>query len=238
MYYKEMGELLFDDETFSRLILDDETSTHYLISNYGRVWSENKMKFISTHIDSTNGRRRFAVFVNGIQHTMYLARAIALAFLGPSYGREADHIDGDYTNDVLDNIQWLEPRKNKQKYCSEQSGYNVYNEETIHIVCRLMEEGFDIKYINQKTGVSMSMIRSIKNGISWSNISCKYSIENMTNTKPQQLPIEVIEFIKEKIIENVSNKEIEKLVYEKFNINGIYNSISNHKRRLKEKGII
>lgn len=252
MYCEEMGELLHDDEIFSRLVLDDGTEVNYLVSNYGRVWSENRNKFLSINIDKRSGRKRFSICVDGKQLTIYVARAIALAFLGPGPGMDADHIDEDYTNDTLENIQWLSPQENKRKTHREgklkeyefgsepgdNSFNHVYNEDDIHEVCRLMEKGFDMKYISEITNVSLAVIQSIKSGKNWLSVSKKYNIKNVKPTKPKKLDKEINEFIKQKLIEGFSNKEIEQQVYEHFNIKSVYASITNHKRRLKEKGLI
>ena len=250
MYYNEMGELLHDDEIFARLILDDGTETNYLISNYGRVWSENINRFMSLNIDKRSGRKRFDICVNGHCSTIYLARAIALAFLGSGEGLEADHIDNDCTNDILENIQWLTPEENKKKAhvsgsikykgseYGDNSNFHIYTESEIHKVCLLMEQGNDMKTISIKTGVSLAVIQSIKTHKNWTEISALYNIDNVTPTKPKMLPREIHDFIKEKIIEGYTNKEIERLVFEKFNECSVYASITNHNRRLKKQGLI
>lgn len=250
MFHSEMGELLYDDEIFARLILDDGTVTKYLISNYGRVWSENVNRFMSINIDKRSGRKRFDISINGRCTTIYLARAIAMAFLGNGTGLEADHIDNDCTNDVLENIQWLSPVENKKKAhesgsieykgsdFGDNSNYHVYNESIIHEVCSLMEQGKDMKFISIDTGVSLAVIQSIKSRKNWTEISCLYNIDNVTPTKPKQLSKEVNSFIKDKLIEGYSNKEIEQMVYEIFNEPSVYSSITNHKRRLKKQGLI
>ena len=247
-----MGELLYDDEIFSRLVLDDGTEVNYLVSNYGRVWSENRNRFLAINIDKRSGRKRFSICVEGRQMTIYLARAIALAFLGPNPGMDADHIDEDFTNDTLENIQWLTPEENKRKTHREgkikdlefgsepgdESNNHVYNEDVIHVVCKMMEDGFDMKYISETTNVSLAVIQSIKSGKNWTIVSCKYKIENVQPTKPKKLNNDINEFIKQKLIEGYSNKEIERMVFEQFNEKSVYASITNHKRRLKKKGLI
>ena len=250
MYYEEMGELLYDDEIFARLVLDDGTETNYLVSNYGRVWSENVNRYLSLNIDKRSGRKRFDICVNGICTTIYLARAIALSFLGNGSGLEADHIDNDCTNDILENIQWLTPEENKKKAHSsgkinykgsdygDNSNFHVYNESDIHVVCSLMEQGKDMKYISSVTGVSLAVIQSIKSHKNWTEVSALYNIDNVTPTKPKKLPKEINDFIKERIIEGYTNKEIEQLVFETFNEISVYSSITNHKRRMKKQGLI
>ena len=212
-----MGDLIAEDEIFKRLIYDG-IETNYLISNYGRVWSENINGFMT--MTTQYGRKRFFIQVNGKKHTIWLARAIALAFLGPGDGLEADHIDDDPTNDVLENIQWLSPSENKKKahdsgqlnkYKGKRIGDNSnkhnYDEATIHVVCKMMENGFDPLTICNETGVCIPVINSIKSGKSWVHISSQYIIDNISRTKIREnRPKEIRDFIKEKLLENDSKK--------------------------------
>lgn len=248
MYDEKFGELIADDEIFGRLILDGEV-TNYIVSSYGRVWSDNVNRFLSIGTDNRSGRRRVELYVNGVDKTIYIARLIALTFLGPGDGLDADHIDNDYTNDVLSNIQWLTPQENKSKahksgsvtYVSkpgDESNFHVYNEEDIHEVCKLMEQGWDMKSISKETGVSLAVIQSIKSGKNWTIVSSKYNISNTTASKSERLPKEINDFIKQKIIEGYTNKQVEKLVFEEYNETGVYASITNHRRRLKKKGLV
>lgn len=249
MHDNKFGDLISDDEIFQRLILDG-VETNYFVSSYGRVWSENKNGYLSTNIDKRSGRRRTCICVNGKEYRMLISRLIALTFLGSGEGLDADHIDNDCTNDVLSNIQWLSPVENKKKMHStgkikipyskpgDESNNHVYTEEIIHEVCRMMECGHDIKYISQKTNVSLAVIQSIKTGKNWTTVSSKYNISNSQPTKPKKLPKELNEFIKQKIIEGYTNKQIEKFVKEQFDVTGVYASITNHRRRMKGKGII
>ena len=249
MYYKEMGELIHEDEIFERLYYNGQY-TDYLISSYGRVWSEKSDKFMSINIDKRSGRKKVTICIEGVQYTIYLARMIAMAFLGSGEGLEADHIDNDCTNDVLSNIQWLTPEENKKKAnesglinykgsdYGNMSNNHIYDEDVIHKVCKMMEDGYDMKTIASETMVSLAVIQSIKSGKNWTSISSQYIISNVTTTKPKKLPKEVNEFIKQKIIEGYTNKEVERMVFEEFNENSVYTSITNHKRRLKKQGLI
>ena len=110
MYYEELGELIYDDEIFERLVFEGIESI-YLVSSYGRVWSLKHKKYLAYHY-GRDGRRRVHLYLNGKGRTIELARVIALTFLGPGEGLEADHIDNDPLNDILDNNQWLTPYEN------------------------------------------------------------------------------------------------------------------------------
>lgn len=248
MYDEKFGELIAEDEIFERLILEGN-ETNYMVSSYGRVWSDNVNRFLSTNIDKRSGRRRVDLSINGIERTIYVARLIALTFLGPGDDMDADYIDNDYTNDVLSNIQWLTPHENKSKahksgsvnYANkpgDESNFHIYNENEIHEVCKLMEKGWDMKSISKETRVSLAVIQSIKTGKNWTTVSSKYDIDNVTTSKPEKLPKEINEFIKQKIIEGYTNKQVEKLVLEEYNEIGVYASITNHRRRLKKKGLV
>lgn len=247
MYYEEMGELIYEDEIFERLIFEGIESI-YLVSSYGRVWSLKHNKYLANHY-GRDGRRRVHLYLNGKGRTIELARVIALTFLGPGEGLEADHIDNDPLNDVLENIQWLTPYENKSKAhksgsinynirYGEESGNNLYSEDSIHEVCRLMEEGKEAKYIANVTNIPITTIYSISHKEKWTQISKNYKIENIGKSKHYRIPKEVGQFVNQKIIEGFTNREIEQMLKDEFGIISGYNIVSNRRRRLKEKGEI
>lgn len=240
--------LLYEDELFQRLVYKGE-ETIYMVSNFGRVWSLKHKKFLAEHY-GRDGRRKVHLYVNGKGRTIELARVIALTFLGPGEGLEADHIDNDPTNDVLDNIQWLTPFENKSKahksgsikYAEpkrgEEAACHVYTEEMIRKACKMMEDGSNTKEISTKTGLPLPVIYNITGRDDWTHISKEYKIENMKKAPIERVSKDIGEFIHRKIKEGLTNKDIEKLLKSEFDIDSGYNIVSNRRRRLKEKGEI
>jgi hypothetical protein len=247
VYYEELGELIYDDEIFERLVFEGIESI-YLVSSYGRVWSLKHKKYLAYNY-GRDGRRRVHLYLNGKSRTIELARVIALTFLGPGEGLEADHIDNDPLNDILDNIQWLTPYENKSKAHKtgsiqynikrgEESGNSMYSEKDIHTVCKLMEEGKEAKYISSVTNIPITTIYSISHKEKWTHISMNYKIDNIGKSKHYKVSKEVGEFVNKKIIEGFTNREIEQMLKNEYDIISGYNIVSNRRRRLKEKGII
>lgn len=247
MYYNEMGELIRDDEIFARMVLDDGREVPYLVSNYGRVWSEKSNKFLANRTFD-NGRKLVEIYVDHKRIVLTVARAMALAFLGPCEGMHADHIDNDPTNDILSNIQWLTPQENTRKFCidrknnkrynnkfGEESAHHKYSNETIHNACKLMEQGYDAKYISEETGVAIHTLKKIKSGVSWTNVSYLYDVKNMKNSTRQIVPKEISLFINKKLQEGTQFDTIQQLCLELYDYEISYEILLNRKSRLKRE---
>lgn len=249
MYNKdEMGELIYEDEIFQRLIYNGE-ETIYLVSSYGRIWSLKHKKYLSVYVGS-KGRNRVHMYLNGKGRTVELARIIALTFLGDGEGLEADHIDNDPLNDNLSNIQWLTPFENKSKahksgsinYTEHKRGEDAeaskYSEQIIKEACVMMENGFNSKEISKETGLPIPIIYSLYYEDKWTHITCQYNIKNMSKAPIERVSKEAGKFIHDKIKEGLTNREIEHLLEINFGIISGYNIISNRRKRLREKGEI
>ena len=249
MYYEKMGELL-DNEVFARLVLDNGNEVEYLVSNYGRVWSEKSNKFLAYRINN-NGRKLVEICVNGDRIVLAVARAIALAFYGPVKGMEADHIDNNPTNDVLENIQWLTPEENKRKFCydrkknnpdsyikglGENSCNHKYSNETIRNACILMEQGYDSKYISKETGVAIHTLKKIKSRTGWVTVSKDYKVENMTKPKKLIIPKDVSNFINEQLKTEATFEDIQQQCIELFDFEVTREILINRKSKLKREG--
>lgn len=246
MYYDEMGELIQEDEIFARLVLDNGEEVEYLVSNYGRVWSEKSHKFLAyRYFDS--GRKLVEICVHGNRIVLAVARAMALAFYGPVENMHADHIDNDPTNDRLDNIQWLTPQQNVRKMCEErkrryenygnksceESKHHIYDNDTIHYVCSLMEQGYDSKYISNKTGVKNHTLKKIKNRVSWTDISNGYKVENMSMPKREKIPKVISLFINDQLSKNIPIEDIQKMCIESYNYKVSREILLNRRSKIK-----
>lgn len=221
-------ELLYEDEEFRR-IYKDGVETNYLISNYGRVWSDNRNIIMKNGTDRA-GRANIHLLVEGNNWIPNISRLLGLTFLGdpPEPDWEIDHIDNNPFNDELSNLQWISPFENKAKahregcinYCDQPLGEeafaSIYTYEQVSYACELMEAGYDINFIYDETLISKSSLRNIYNRKEWCSISCHYQIENMCASKPRKTPQYIKEEVLELINEGKTNKEINSIIYEKY----------------------
>ncbi len=154
---------------------------------------------------SENGYKRLGLSTYYPEETkiirkIYLVhRLVALAFIDnpdPETKTTVNHIDGDKTNNRIENLEWATPSENTQHAIShglmrynpargEASGKNVYPEESIRKACELLERG-DLSNIEiaKRANISTQMVCEIKIGNTWRHISKDYDIKPISRKHP------------------------------------------------------
>jgi hypothetical protein len=85
----------------------------YMISNLGRVWSARTNCYLRPGLAGA-GYPFVDLSIRGKKRQVYVHRLVAEAFLGPGYGDEVNHIDGDRTYNVVWNLEWVSRKRNMQ----------------------------------------------------------------------------------------------------------------------------
>ena len=84
----------------------------YLISNFGRVYSLSKQRLMPSQ-RHTGGYRKVSFTVNSKWYNRYIHRLVAEHFLANWDGQlQVNHIDGDKTNNCVDNLEMVTPSEN------------------------------------------------------------------------------------------------------------------------------
>ena len=98
----------------------------YAVSDQGFVLSKNKMRMLRGCIDSV-GYPCLNISHNKVRRHVRVHTLVAEAFLdNPTACKYVDHIDGDKTNNVVENLRWCsnsENQQNRQKASNNTSGY-------------------------------------------------------------------------------------------------------------------
>lgn len=183
-------------EYFTDIIIDG-VRTNYEISNFGIVRNKITNKYIKSYIDKSNKRRYIAITVNGRRYAKTIARWLAIAFIPIPEGfdikdLDADHIDGDPSNDILSNIQWLTKSENQLKRntvdgkrnSGERNGMCKISEKQAISILKDIVSGFSTEEIHKRQNVHMSTITSIRCGQAWTHLSKDYDINSFTTKKP------------------------------------------------------
>lgn len=129
------------------------------------------MKMPSGHLYVLCNRRR------GCQRKLYVHRAVLLAFVGlPQNGQESRHINGDPTNNKLENLCWgtrqenqLDRRKHGTAPIGEQSGASKLTETDV-LQIRSLQGVLTLRELAANYGVSHTAIRRAMLGITWSHL--------------------------------------------------------------------
>lgn len=93
---------------------DIDDYPNYLVSNFGSVKSKKTGKILKPQLDR-NGRYFQVWLSNGEkENTQRIHRLVAEAFLGKHPGLVVNHIDGDRSNNRVDNLEWCTVKDNNQ----------------------------------------------------------------------------------------------------------------------------
>lgn len=85
----------------------------YQISNEGRVWSVRKQRILSPHKKNNGYLEILLTPVNGKRKYERVHRLVALAFIEQPDGcTVVNHLDGDKTNNRVDNLEWCTVQRN------------------------------------------------------------------------------------------------------------------------------
>ena len=107
------------EEEWRTLVLDGK-ETHFLISSYGRIknlktqhWKHGGM--LKPKLNKTTGYYRWTISINNVQTDYYVHRLVAETFIpNPQNKEQVNHIDGDKSNNCVDNLEWTTPKENTQ----------------------------------------------------------------------------------------------------------------------------
>lgn len=195
-----------------RLYINGEP-TKYLITDEGQIYSEITEKFLKP-FKNPQGYYLIDISHNGKSYTRQLHRLVALTFIpNPNMLETVNHKNGDKSKNCAENLEWMTRLDNvrhawetglaKPRFGTDNPA-NVYSEEQIHCVCKLLESGYkNSKEIEKLTGVNFNTVKDIRQRRSWLTISELYDIPLRTygNKAYRDMIINLIE-------KGLTNKQI------------------------------
>lgn len=139
-------------------------------------------------------------------------RVVAQYFIpNPENKPFVNHIDGDKTNNCVENLEWVTHQENMEHaknhnlvWRGEDHTKSIYSEDQVEEICKLLEMGYRNKEIAETVGGRHHNISAIRNGFVWTHISCKYNIPKRSMAFSE----ETIRWVHERIKEGLTQGEI------------------------------
>lgn len=95
--------------------------TTYYITTTGELYNSKTNQWLKGQINYKNGYKSFNISIDGEKHRLYAHRMVAETFI-PTTDRtlEVHHIDGNKTNNCVENLAWVTSQTNKELAKKEQ----------------------------------------------------------------------------------------------------------------------
>ena len=162
---------------------------NYSVSNMGNMRNNRTGVILKADI-SNMGYARVNLYntISKKQKKFAIHRLVALYFVEGDTSLVVNHIDGNKTNNVYTNLEWVTTGENNshafKTNLRSQDGTknpsNKYSEEQIHHICRLIEQRLDTEVISNKVFNDYNtkyknLINHIKGKRRWKSISDNYN---------------------------------------------------------------
>jgi len=148
----------------------------YRADSDGFIWSEKGRSFRRLKIAvGTNGYLKVHLRKDDRYHSRYVHRLVLEAFIGPCpKGMECRHLNGDKTDNRLENLVWGTKEENEKDKIShgthqfgERNPNRLLSAEEVELVREASESEETQQSIARRFGVSQSCIAKIANGRTW-----------------------------------------------------------------------
>ena len=179
----------------------------YEITTCGKIFN-SKGKQIKMH-SNIDGYWTFNLQKDGKGYHRRRARLLALTFIpNPDNLPVVNHIDHTRTNDNLDNLEWVTHKGNTRKsvelHPERWKALATITEELVHEVCKMIEDGYRNVDINSQLNVTNDIIKHIRRGECWTEVSCNYKMQGSMKT----ISPETAKWVCYRVKEGLSNSEI------------------------------
>jgi hypothetical protein len=152
----------------------------YEISNIGRIkrtrrglgtWSGRLIK----HGMDKRGYRRVTLSRNGKIERFLLYHLVAIAFIGPrEKGKEINHIDGNPSNNRVDNLEWCTRSENAlhafRSLGRKPSYKSKIDEEQVRKIRLMIKQGCSQTYVRKIFGLSAGQVSRIHTRKRWASV--------------------------------------------------------------------
>lgn len=149
----------------------------YSVSNLGNIKNNQTGKYIKPKKTKT-GYLQVGLYLNKKQIHQYIHRLVAIEFIGYREGLTVNHIDGDKSNNKLDNLEWLTMGDNTRHAIEiglidkkgEKCNFAKLTESQIIEIKHKLAQGITGVELSKEYAVSRALISMIKNNKRWRHL--------------------------------------------------------------------
>ena len=146
---------------------------------------------------------------DGKEHHRRRARLLAQTFIpNPDNLPVVNHIDHTRTNDSLDNLEWVTHKENNTKsvdlHPERWKSLAIIDDQMAHNICSRIEQGMRNADISKELSVSFDIIKHIRTGATWPEISCNYKMQGSC----KGISTNTVKWVCYRVKEGLSNSEI------------------------------
>lgn len=191
---------------------------NYAASKCGRIFRISTRREMKQRPIGRSHYLGFRACHNNVATTEFTHVSVARAWLhnpDPEIKTQVNHIDGDKQNPVLDNLEWVSPAENQRHAYDtglQGRGDKLYNgtlsDDQVHLICKELEEGAQIKYLADKFCVSKDIISKIRTKSTYFHIVRYYDFNYSWKTT---LSENTVRWVCERILEGIADMNIPKL---------------------------
>jgi hypothetical protein len=185
-----------------------EYAPRYYVSDTGKVYSTvtGDVVRVNPTCREVGWYEQYSLHVDGERIQQSGHRLVAEAFIpNPENKPYVNHKNGIKNDNRVENLEWATASENNQHAIDtglnpikgEGNPQNKYSEETIHRVCKLLEQNrYSSLKIEEMTGVSFQVVSLIRTGKVWKDISSQYTLQRKNKkTLDESTVIQICEHI-------------------------------------------
>lgn len=181
--------------------------TSYMVSDTGRVFNSSGKEL--KRQKNKDGYWTVNLKVGDKFIHRRVNRLVAQAFIKNEDNLPiVNHIDHDRGNDNLCNLEWVTHKENVQKSIENdwraRKSRSILTEEQVHVLCKMIEEGYRNKEISEKFIVSMDVVKDIRRGRTWKEVSKNYKLKSSS----RGVSTATVRWVCRRILEGLGNREI------------------------------
>lgn len=159
----------------------------YAVTRDGKIYSIRSGRFMTnaSNKDGT-GYETIGLSKDGVKERFLVHRIVAMAYIpNPENKPTVNHINGNKKDNRVENLEWNTYRE--QQLHAIETGLKPTqhirtdrsaDDETVHLVCQYIMQGFTRKEISEMLGVSPWLVKNIISGKQYKDIAEEYPLED------------------------------------------------------------